>query len=41
MTMPDQSPVTDGIGLGGMCVEKCGQFGLNRLRNQIPRALAQ
>ena len=39
MTVPDQPPAASRIGLIGMSAEKRGQFGLNRLRNQIPRAL--
>ena len=39
MTVPDPSPVT--VGLGSMGVEKCNQFGPDRLRDQIPCALAQ
>ena len=36
MAVPDQTTSTDGIGPIGMCVEKSGQFGLGRLRDQIP-----
>ena len=40
MSMADQTAAAICIGLTGMCGEKRVQFGLNRLRDQIARALA-
>ena len=41
MTMPHQTAAASPIGLIGMGGKKRAQFRLNRLRNQIPRTLAQ
>ncbi len=41
MTMPNQPPAASRIGLIGMGREKSVQLGLNCLRDQFPRALAQ
>ena len=41
ITMPDQPPAANPIGLIGMGGKKRVQLGLNRLRDQFPRTLAQ
>ena len=41
MTVTDQTPATRSIGLIGVSGEKRIQLGLDRLRDQIPRTLAQ
>ena len=41
MAMADQPPAASCIGLISMSGEKSVQFSLDRLRDQLPRALAQ
>jgi len=41
MAVPDKTAAASPIGLIGVGAKKRAQFRLNRLRKQIPRALAQ